>query len=417
MLAGAPIAYASPAQAQYVLNLRGTPTSAPSSRTPARHRTHLHHRSAVQGRVSVVTDRPLASRIFRAVPVDAARQRLRRGPDLRRRAAVQPIAGAASSAPVGGSARQRERLRHRDLARPQHRAGAAVETLRPLVSRDGLDHRRAELDRRLRLRRQCPPHPPGARPDRRRQRQSPGWSASTMPARARSPRRSPSWPRGRDRRRRRQLQRAALRGDARSVAQLAAIAEELDHRAASGSEIRVVYLEHADAEQLLPVLQQLLGQAPTQPTTRRAPAPRPDRQQRRWLMQADQAAAPAPAAVAAARRASPLACATRSSPASRAPTRSSSPRPRMCSARIGEVIRQLDVRRQQVLVEAIIVEISTGAAQQLGVQLFLRACNGSDIPFAVTNYSNIAAQSRRRSPARAAESARQPPTRRQRRRR
>ena len=35
------------------------------------------------------------------------------------------------------------------------------------------------------------------------------------------------------------------------------------------------------------------------------------------------------------------------------------------------MIRQLDVRRQQVLVEAIIVEISDIAAQQLGVQLFL----------------------------------------------
>ena len=57
----------------------------------------------------------------------------------------------------------------------------------------------------------------------------------------------------------------ALRGDAATVARLAAIADELDQRAASGSEIRVIFLEHADAEQLLPVLQQLLGQTPTQP--------------------------------------------------------------------------------------------------------------------------------------------------------
>ena len=57
---------------------------------------------------------------------------------------------------------------------------------------------------------------------------------------------------------------------------------------------------------------------------------------------------------------------------------------------LGEVIRQLDVRRQQVLVEAIIVEISDTAARQLGVQLFLSGLRGSNIPFAVTNYSNIA---------------------------
>ena len=65
----------------------------------------------------------------------------------------------------------------------------------------------------------------------------------------------------------------ALRGDAAAVDQLAGIAQELDRRAASGSEIRVVFLEHADAEQLLPVLQQLLGQAPT-PAAARAAAPR-----------------------------------------------------------------------------------------------------------------------------------------------
>jgi general secretion pathway protein D len=56
---------------------------------------------------------------------------------------------------------------------------------------------------------------------------------------------------------------------------------------------------------------------------------------------------------------------------------------------LSEVVRQLDVRRQQVLVEAIIVEISDTAAQQLGVQLFLAGLRGSNIPFAVTNYSSI----------------------------
>ncbi|MGL4312630.1 MAG: secretin N-terminal domain-containing protein, partial [Sphingomonas sp.] len=52
---------------------------------------------------------------------------------------------------------------------------------------------------------------------------------------------------------------------------------------------------------------------------------------------------------------------------------------------IGELIRQLDVRRNQVLVEAIIVEIGDNAARQLGVQFLL---GGENIPFAATNYSN-----------------------------
>jgi general secretion pathway protein D len=55
---------------------------------------------------------------------------------------------------------------------------------------------------------------------------------------------------------------------------------------------------------------------------------------------------------------------------------------------LGEVIRQLDVRREQVLVEAIIVEISDNLAKRLGVQFLLGGEPGSDIPFAVTNYSN-----------------------------
>src|SRR3546814_3696719 len=38
---------------------------------------------------------------------------------------------------------------------------------------------------------------------------------------------------------------------------------------------------------------------------------------------------------------------------------------------LGEVIRQLDVAREQVLVEAIIVEISDNAAKRLGVQFLL----------------------------------------------
>ncbi|HYZ47899.1 MAG TPA: type II secretion system protein GspD, partial [Sphingomonas sp.] len=55
---------------------------------------------------------------------------------------------------------------------------------------------------------------------------------------------------------------------------------------------------------------------------------------------------------------------------------------------LGEVIRQLDVRRDQVQVEAIIVEISDALAKRLGVQFILGGKPGSDVPFAVTNYSN-----------------------------
>jgi general secretion pathway protein D len=52
---------------------------------------------------------------------------------------------------------------------------------------------------------------------------------------------------------------------------------------------------------------------------------------------------------------------------------------------LGELIRQLDTRPEQVLVEAIVVEIGNEAAKKLGVQFLV---GGKDAPFAATNYTN-----------------------------
>ena len=52
----------------------------------------------------------------------------------------------------------------------------------------------------------------------------------------------------------------AIRGDAPTVSRLAEVAADLDRKAALGTEIKVLFLENADASQLLPVLQQLVGQ-------------------------------------------------------------------------------------------------------------------------------------------------------------
>lgn len=59
-------------------------------------------------------------------------------------------------------------------------------------------------------------------------------------------------------------------------------------------------------------------------------------------------------------------------------------------AALESVIRQLDVRRAQVLVEALIVEVSDTVAKDLGVQFALSGTNGSTIPFVSTNYSRSA---------------------------
>jgi len=172
----------------------------------------------------------------------------------------------------------------------------------------------------------------------------------------------------------------ALRGDARAVARFAEIIADLDRRAAAGSEIRVVFLQHADAEKLLPVLQTLVGQTPSitsqvvsNAQTRSLPGSTPA----------------APAQVSAAAPGGSVA-----SGASRAPAiiaRYEGTNAIIISASadqqrtLGEVIRQLDTRREQVLVEAIIVEISDTAARKLGIQLAFGGPSGG----AFTTYSNV----------------------------
>ena len=51
-----------------------------------------------------------------------------------------------------------------------------------------------------------------------------------------------------------------------------------------------------------------------------------------------------------------------------------------------DVITQLDTRREQVLVEAIVVEISDNAARRLGAQLLVAGKEGSNVPFLATQH-------------------------------
>ena len=57
---------------------------------------------------------------------------------------------------------------------------------------------------------------------------------------------------------------------------------------------------------------------------------------------------------------------------------------------IEQIIRRLDVRRPQVLVEAIIVEISDTAAKELGVEFALAGLNGNAVPLLSSNFSRAA---------------------------
>ncbi|WP_376741906.1 type II secretion system secretin GspD [Sphingomicrobium flavum] len=175
-----------------------------------------------------------------------------------------------------------------------------------------------------------------------------------------------------------------LRGDPSAVARMAATARELDQAAQGGSEVRVYWLEHADAEQLLPVLQQLVGQpasfADTTPGfirgqegegTGAGPASPPATQSMPAMGGggATGIVAYGPAVVTRYPGTNAVIIAANA----------------QAQRQLGEVIRQLDTRREQVLVEAIIVEIGDNAARELGVQFLLADQNGG---FAATNYSN-----------------------------
>jgi general secretion pathway protein D len=192
-----------------------------------------------------------------------------------------------------------------------------------------------------------------------------------------------------------------LRGDPATLNKLARTVADLDQAAAAGSDVRVFFLNHADAEKLVPVLQQLVGQ-PVSPASQSAPQTQPTQSafgNANAATQGQQPAASAPlqaqpsggslgtsgfvpgasigrgqAVIARYEGANAIVIAA----------------PADVQRRLGEVIRQLDVRREQVLVEAIIVEISDVAAQRLGVQFLLSGTGGSNIPFSVTNYSNAA---------------------------
>ena len=192
----------------------------------------------------------------------------------------------------------------------------------------------------------------------------------------------------------------ALRGEAGDVARFAAIASELDGRAASGTEIRVYRLEHADAAALLPVLQQLVGQQPSQPVAAQRSPSSTTSSGRAGLFRDDSpttplqtpTVAPAPATTGAAPSAAgtnPLtgrgtAVVTRAEGVNAIIIAANPDIQRM----LGETIRQLDERRAQVLVEAIIVEIGDNAAKRLGVQFLLAPTSTNGAPFLSTNYSN-----------------------------
>ena len=193
----------------------------------------------------------------------------------------------------------------------------------------------------------------------------------------------------------------ALRGEASAVARLAQIAIDLDQKARSGTEIKVVFLENADAEELLPVLQELVGQTPTQPTQRNSTfgqsrnngngASNGSAAQPQQQIQS-----PQPATSSGSSGTGEAAITTQGGRTAAVITRFAGANaiviaaPAEVQRQLSDVIRQLDTRRAQVRVEAIIAEVSDTTASRLGVQFLLAGLPGSGIPFLSTSFQNSA---------------------------
>ncbi len=194
----------------------------------------------------------------------------------------------------------------------------------------------------------------------------------------------------------------ALRGDASTVARLAEVAADLDRRASAGTEIKVVFLQNADAEQLLPVLQELVGQQPTQPPQ----TPQLSQQSSGFGNGANAAGsanarnivppqAPPPSGGGGVNPNAQPAIVADGGRTAAVVTRFTGANaiviagPAEVQRQLSEVIRQLDTRREQVLVEAIVAEVSDATANRLGVQLLLGSLSGN-LPIVSSSFSNTA---------------------------
>jgi len=353
--------------------------------------------SRVQGKVSVVTDRPLSRSEYFEIFLSTLRANgLIAVPAAGGAFRIQPVEGAAGQpGQVGGRVANRNQFITEVIRLRSIDAQSALDTLRPLVSRDGsITANRSGrsvvvadyADNIARIRQVLgqidtdgssttlvPLANAGAR-EIATSLQALVAGGENMPAGATVIAVDSS-------------NSIAIRGDATTVARLANMARELDRRAASGTEIRVYWLQHADADKMLPVLQQLLGQQVAASSGMSAGSGNGAGGNGGGGSAPPAAAAPVVAAstgggtsggTGISRGASVV---TRYEGANAVIVAADNETQRM----LGEVIRQLDTRREQVLVEAIIVEIGNNAARRLGVQFLL---GSTSTGFAATNYSN-----------------------------
>jgi general secretion pathway protein D len=145
-----------------------------------------------------------------------------------------------------------------------------------------------------------------------------------------------------------------IRGDDLMVERALKVVQQLDSTDRAEDTLRVISLKNADAADIVPILEKVAG-------------------------------------AMAFRRGEAGGEVTPSTIAFHAPTNSlviNAPGETLLT--LERVIQDLDKRRAQVLVEAIIVEMSDDTARELGLQFLLSGTGNSTVPFASTNYSRSA---------------------------
>ncbi|WP_300974996.1 type II secretion system secretin GspD [Sphingomonas sp. LHG3406-1] len=387
LLATALLATAMPAPAQYSMNMRDVDVRALASDVARATGLTLVVDGRVNQKVSVTTRQSLSRSEYFEVFLSTLRANGLVAIPIRGGYRIQPVEGAATQPTRIGSANASRNQVVTEIFRLRNiEAANAVETLRPLVSAQGtvtanknanslivvdfadnivrIRQLLGSIDRQSNTSQIVYLRNAGAREIATSLASIAGQSGNVSVAAVDS------------------SNALTFSGDPGAVSRLAAIARDLDARSAANADIRVYWLDHADAEQLLPVLQQLLGQ----PVTQASGAPSFIRSQEGEGTGAGHAQ-PAPAPVQSSggenngiARRGPAVVARY--PGTNAIVVAASAD---VQRQLGEVIRQLDTRREQVLVEAIIVEIGDNAAKRLGVQFLF---GGKDAPFVATSYSN-----------------------------
>jgi len=143
-----------------------------------------------------------------------------------------------------------------------------------------------------------------------------------------------------------------IRAEPSLVRRLAGVVAELDRSGGISADLSVTYLNHTDAEEMAPLLSEVANGAQA-PGVQGVPAP-----------------------------------INRTTISFHKPTNAIIINGDASIQRtLQNVIAKLDIRRSQVLVEAIIVEVSDVTARELGLQYFLSGTEGSRIPFSGTSFA------------------------------